>query len=91
VEAPTRLRTAQDTADALVKKTRPRTSNNPKTIKATERRAQLRLVAEAKKTETMPPSGMHCTSEWARKRTQRSMHFRAPRMWTTNCGRTSRQ
>ena len=39
----------QELADSLVKKTRPRTSTNPKTIQATNLRAQKKLVAQARK------------------------------------------
>lgn len=50
-ETPTPVMTAQTAADALMKATRrPRTSQDPKTMKATARRSQARLVAMAKRT-----------------------------------------
>jgi hypothetical protein len=50
-EAPPRstaLEQAQEKADAMMKVTRPRTSTDPKTMQATRRRAQMRLVSTAK-------------------------------------------
>ena len=42
--------TPQSIANGLMKKTRPRTSNNPKTMRATKLRAQIRLAKEARRT-----------------------------------------